>query len=548
MASNRNRWRGNRSRRKYIVRSTRCVFKFVFGLYQFLQVRWGQWHREDGTNTTWHSDIADRPDLVRAWKRSQQRKREDIASKDLDIQIAWDPDETIPVHDRPSELRAQAYDEKLRNAQPELTSEMWDAELDIALGRAEPVDEENRAPRLRARPRQDSAVVEAPSRSRSLLSASSAVRSLGKDRRAPLSAPSPSMRGKSLSKAASSSSYRSTPSKTPDFSVRSSSSMSLSGSPGPSNRMSQSTVSQPSRLLSPRNLLQKRWGQATKSALAASVKIVNDLDDEEIPSHMNRFRYTEQKYMLGDELRHLASLDEGIFLTCECSSNCQDATRCHCQIPSEIKDGIGRKIFAYSRGLFTFRVPRGVEVIECNAFCGCDPACNNRVAQRPRDIGIEVFKTRHCGWGARAIESIPKGKVMGLFTGQLVRRDQIEDLPESHAGYIFDLDGTEAKGEVNSGEKFSVDSFECGNWTRFVNHSCDPNMKVYSVVYDTVPDMNAPYLAFVAVKPIPARTELTIDYDPCADVDAAGPGKSKVPRNARPCRCESVRCRGWVKV
>lgn len=39
------------------------------------------------------------------------------------------------------------------------------------------------------------------------------------------------------------------------------------------------------------------------------------------------------------------------------------------------------------------------------------------MAQRPRDIAIEIFKTRRNGWGARATEPLPKGKVLGLYTG-----------------------------------------------------------------------------------------------------------------------------------
>ncbi|KAF9218141.1 SET domain-containing protein [Gyrodon lividus] len=229
---------------------------------------------------------------------------------------------------------------------------------------------------------------------------------------------------------------------------------------------------------------------------------------------------------------------------CDCST-CVDASKCYCQDPSEIYSDNNTKVFAYFKGFFTFDIPRGVEVIECNEHCSCGSKCGNRVAQRPRDVAIEIFDTKRCGWGARSLVDIPEGKVLGTYTGMLVRREDVENLPDEHQGYLFDLDGTEVRDAENFGGRYTVDSYAYGNWTRFVNHSCSPNMQVYSVVYDTIPDVNMPYMAFVASKDIPAGTELTIDYHPYAEEEADEKGKK--PANAGVCMCGSKRCRGWMK-
>lgn len=50
-------------------------------------------------------------------------------------------------------------------------------------------------------------------------------------------------------------------------------------------------------------------------------------------------------------------------------------------------------------------------------YCECGRHCGNRVAQRPRDIGIEIFDTNRYGWGVRALNDIPQGKVLGTYTG-----------------------------------------------------------------------------------------------------------------------------------
>lgn len=59
--------------------------------------------------------------------------------------------------------------------------------------------------------------------------------------------------------------------------------------------------------------------------------------------------------------------------------------------------------------------------------------------------------------------------------------------------------------------------------------------------------MYQPYLAFVATTDIPARKELTIDYNPKAQPQK-GKGKTRVPDGAKPCRCGTPQCRGWLAV
>jgi histone-lysine N-methyltransferase SUV39H len=52
--------------------------------------------------------------------------------------------------------------------------------------------------------------------------------------------------------------------------------------------------------------------------------------------------------------------------------------------------------------------------------CSCGSICPNRVAQKPRDVPLQIFKTKHRGWGVRTPKALPKGKVIGIFTGSVV--------------------------------------------------------------------------------------------------------------------------------
>jgi hypothetical protein len=56
-------------------------------------------------------------------------------------------------------------------------------------------------------------------------------------------------------------------------------------------------------------------------------------------------------------------------------------------------------------------------VLKSLQYCSCSSLCGNRVAQKPRDVPIEVFKTKQCGWGARCPVALPKGKVLGIYMG-----------------------------------------------------------------------------------------------------------------------------------
>lgn len=95
--------------------------------------------------------------------------------------------------------------------------------------------------------------------------------------------------------------------------------------------------------------------------------------------------------------------------------------------------------------------------------------------------------------------------------------------------------------------------------TRFINHSCDPNLRIFAVVKDHA---NKPFheLCFFAVKPIERFTELTFDYLDGVD-GVKGEKKGRRPRMLDPeeaaeedeeeliktrCLCGAKNCRKWL--
>ncbi|KAJ7474741.1 hypothetical protein FB451DRAFT_275486 [Mycena latifolia] len=292
---------------------------------------------------------------------------------------------------------------------------------------------------------------------------------------------------------------------------------------------------------------------------AAGITFVNDVDDEELPSSLSgegwEFEYLEDEYYRAPNLDPSAQLPPAAyfaFCVCEGATECLELKHCGCQDAGESEAG-----YAYTDGLFNFNYALNEVVVECNPWCQCSTECPNRVTQRPRKIPIEVFKTARCGWGVRTPVDVEKGTVLGVYTGRLIPREEAEKLNGEEKEYCFDLD-------YNGEGEYTVDSLKYGNWTRFINHSCEPNLRVQPVVYDTLPFQNMAYLAFITTEQIPARTELTFDYDPeaqrehereVAEAEAQGGARKRSKRpSQRPsgatdcvCRAPRYRCRGWVR-
>ncbi|TFY59700.1 hypothetical protein EVJ58_g5622 [Rhodofomes roseus] len=212
--------------------------------------------------------------------------------------------------------------------------------------------------------------------------------------------------------------------------------------------------------------LQTKWNQAIRLAGAAALDIISS-PDEQIPPGLEDFEYCENHYVRAEGVDHP---DPTAFLVgCECHQGCNRIQSCDCQAGSDMVNEAGERQYAYnSEHIFKFNLSPGVEVVECNSLCNCPDTCQNRVAQRPRDVPMEVFHTGDHGWGVCAKVQLPVGKVLGIYTGNLIHRRDAEGLSEEHRSYIFDLDAHETEDDNSNMQQYSVDSFNHGNWSRFI--------------------------------------------------------------------------------
>ncbi|KAI3619605.1 histone-lysine n-methyltransferase [Moniliophthora roreri] len=230
-----------------------------------------------------------------------------------------------------------------------------------------------------------------------------------------------------------------------------------------------------------REILQREWNAAAKLVSAKGITIVNDIDDEEIPVLDSDFEYLENDYVY-DVDKEIPD-PEGFFEFCTHRS-CTKAKKCGCQQAHPVLDSNNSPTFPYSadnEGYFIYydevdndgsAIPplTIINILYHDQYCKCGPDCPNRVAQRPRDVPVEIFKTEECGWGVRSPQDIEQGKVLGLYTGKIIYRHVAEKMRGAEKAYCFDLDGTEDGTEetVDEDRSYTVDSRLCGNWTRFL--------------------------------------------------------------------------------
>lgn len=184
------------------------------------------------------------------------------------------------------------------------------------------------------------------------------------------------------------------------------------------------------------------------------------------------------------------------------------------------------------------KVQPGTPIYECNAKCSCPSDCSNRIVQLGRKIPLCIFRTKGRGWGVKTIEPIKPNTFVTEYVGEVITNEEAErrgkKCDAEGITYLFDLDFE----DENSA--FTVDAARFGNISHFFNHSCDPNLVVYSVWIDTL-DKRLPRLSFFTTKNISVGEELTFDYQMNRNSDYPDCSRPRMP-----CLCGSKNCLGYI--
>ena len=164
-------------------------------------------------------------------------------------------------------------------------------------------------------------------------------------------------------------------------------------------------------------------------------------------------------------------------------------------------------------------------------------------------VRLEIFQTSNRGLGVRAGELIPKYHFITEYTGELVsyeeakRRTTIRrDAPRSNFLLVL-------KEHVLMGDIFRthIDATHCGNVARFINHSCEPNMVMFPVRYNSP----VPKLCLFASRAIDAGEELTFSYGETSyknieNCQIEGNSRFSLETLRIKCLCASKNCAGYL--
>jgi histone-lysine N-methyltransferase SUV39H len=284
---------------------------------------------------------------------------------------------------------------------------------------------------------------------------------------------------------------------------------------------------------------------------APPISVINEVTDEGAPPW--EFVYTNQMWygegVPPPDIKNLKS--------CGCVGRCDPKSKtCGCakRQRHHLKRYIANNTipntwngvpFLYdSKGSLQFF---GMPIFECNDFCGCDEDCPNRVVQRGRRYAINIKRTEFKGWGIfNGPKKIPGGSFIGIYAGELLTVEESDRRGALYnkfgRTYLFDID-FHFMGAVAT---YSVDAYHAGNFTRFLNHSCDPNCEI-NPCYINEANIDKPLLTVFTKRDVEPSEELSFSYMGCIDDDMIFKAKNAKKSNDAvyaECHCGSANCLG----
>ncbi|CAD7695047.1 unnamed protein product [Ostreobium quekettii] len=164
--------------------------------------------------------------------------------------------------------------------------------------------------------------------------------------------------------------------------------------------------------------------------------------------------------------------------------------------------------------------------VECTpGCCPCGERCQNQRLQRKEYAETRLVMTGPKGWGVVADEDIKAGALITEYVGEVVKLEEADRRSRKY----------EARGDrhtyiMNLSQYEVIDATEVGNFSRFINHSCEPNCETQK--WTVRGEMR---IAIFAIKDVPKGKEMTYHYN----LDWNGGERVR-------CCCGSAKCLGYL--
>lgn len=177
-------------------------------------------------------------------------------------------------------------------------------------------------------------------------------------------------------------------------------------------------------------------------------------------------------------------------------------------------------------------------VIECNSNCTCDHYCLNRTTQRvPSTNKVTVIRTDNKGLGVASHGRLQQGAFVSEYVGELITssmaKERLMALGNADKCFILQYREHLSNGNIMT---TNVDATFKGNVTRFINHSCAPNLIMVPIRSDSI----VPRLCLFTCNDVEPGEELSFSYFARRDSnDSPRIGNKK-------CYCGSSNCIGYL--
>jgi len=284
---------------------------------------------------------------------------------------------------------------------------------------------------------------------------------------------------------------------------------------------------------------------------APRISIINDVDGDQEVTPAWEFHYSNRLWHSDD----VPPPDLSNLRGCDCEGYCDPKSQtCSCLKRQQEYSGHMSGFIYDDRGRLK---QRGFPIFECNDLCGCLDGCRNRVVQHGRQYAVNIRKTTNKGWGVFAgRQKIPKGSFIGVYAGELLTENEGDKRGVTYnkfgRTYLFQLDFYHLRPDYDDDDwqpKYVIDAYHAGNFTRFLNHSCDPNCAM-NACYVNEANLDKPFLALFTRREVLPWEELCFSYTgyDSDDEDDESPVVHSNSGDAvyAPCLCGAKRCKGYM--
>jgi SET domain-containing protein len=178
---------------------------------------------------------------------------------------------------------------------------------------------------------------------------------------------------------------------------------------------------------------------------------------------------------------------------------------------------------------------KNTPIFECNSECNCSlETCQNRVCQKEdQSKNVQIISTSNKGYGVITKKSIlHPGTYIGEYIGEVLTETEahhrILSTKNFEHNYLLLYNEHHSQKII----KTFIDAHYYGNWTRFINHSCNPNLHIQPIRIDRP---TPPHLAFFTLREIQENEELSYSYGTTID-----------EKFSKSCFCLSSSCTGFM--